>query len=85
MEYDRDLDILYIRLREGKYAFSEAANDNLVVDLGPEGEILAIELMDASEVFGRELLEKTLAAEAATITRDAQAGGKAGRHRKGVW
>ena len=68
VEYDKDLDILYIRLREGKYAFSEAASDNVIVDLGPEGEILAIELMDASKVFGRELLEKTLATEAATVT-----------------
>lgn len=68
IEYDRDLDIIYIRLKDGKYAFSEEVNENTIIDLDPEGRILAIEILDVSEVFGKELLEKTLKAEAAVIT-----------------
>jgi len=36
---------MYIRLREGKYAFSEEINENTVIDLDPEGRILAIEVI----------------------------------------
>lgn len=68
VEYDKDLDIMYIRLKEGKYAFSEEINENTVIDLDPEGKILAIEILDVSGFLGKELLQKTLKAEAAILT-----------------
>ncbi|MEM2965253.1 MAG: DUF2283 domain-containing protein [Candidatus Bathyarchaeia archaeon] len=68
VEYDKDLDIMYVRLREGKYAFSEEMNENAIIDLGDDGKILAIEILDVSKILGRELLEKMLRAEAAVLT-----------------
>ncbi|MEM2989069.1 MAG: DUF2283 domain-containing protein [Candidatus Bathyarchaeia archaeon] len=68
VEYDKDLDIMYVRLREGRYAFSEGINENAIMDLGDDGRILAIEILGASKILGRELLEKTLRAEAAALT-----------------
>lgn len=67
IEYDEDLDIMYIRLKEGKYAFSEEINENTVIDLDPDGRILAIEILDVCDVLGKELLRKTLKAEAAVL------------------
>jgi hypothetical protein len=37
VEFDKDLDIMYLRLREGKYAFSEEINENVVIDLAQWG------------------------------------------------
>ncbi len=68
VEYDRDLDIMYIRLKDGRYAFTEEINKNTLLDLDPEGRILAIEIHDVSDFLGEELLQKTLKAEAAVLT-----------------
>jgi len=68
VEYDKDLDIMYIRLKEGRYAFSEEINENTVIDLDSDGRILAIEILDVSDFLGEELLRKTLKAEAAILT-----------------
>lgn len=67
IEYDKKLDIMYIRFKEGKYAFSEELNENAIIDLDERGRILALELLDISKIFGRELLEKMLKAEEAVI------------------
>jgi uncharacterized protein YuzE len=68
VEYDKDLDILYIRLKKGKYAFSEDINKNTIIDLDPDGRILAIEILDVSDFLGKELIKKTLKSEAAVLT-----------------
>ncbi len=59
---------MYIRLKEGQYAFSEEINGNALLDLDAEGKILAIEILDVSGFLGKELLEKTLKAEEAVLT-----------------
>jgi len=59
---------LYIRLKEGKYAFSEEINEDTVIDLDQEGSFLAIEIFDVSGFLGKELLQKTLKVEAAVLT-----------------
>jgi uncharacterized protein YuzE len=68
VEYDKDLDTMYIRLKEGKYAFSEEINENALLDLDPQGKILAIEIRDVSDFLGEDLLQKTLKAEEAVLT-----------------
>jgi len=68
IEYDKKLDIMYIRFKEGTYAFSEELNENAIIDIDENGRMLAIELLDISKVFGLELLKKMLKAEAAVIT-----------------
>jgi uncharacterized protein YuzE len=54
-------------LREGKYAFSEEINENAIIDLGGDGKILAIEILDVSRILGQELLQKMLAADEALL------------------
>lgn len=68
VSYDKDLDALYIRLREGGYAFSEEVNQNTIIDLDAGGRIMAVEILDVSDFFGKKLLQKTLRAEAARVT-----------------
>ena len=68
VEYDKDLDIMYIKLKAGKYAFTEEINNNTLLDLDPQGKILALEIHDVSTFLGEELLQKTLKAEAALLT-----------------
>lgn len=68
VEYDKDMDILYIRIREDKYGFSEEINENTIIDFSVDGKILAIEVLDVSKILGRDLLNKTLTAEAAILT-----------------
>ncbi len=68
VEYDKDLDIMHIKLKDGKYAFSEDINQNAIIDLDQDGRILAIEILDVSDFLGKELVEKTLRAEAAILT-----------------
>ena len=68
IEYDKDLDIMYVRFRSDKYAFSEEINENTIIDFDVNGRILAIEILDISKILGQKLLEKTLVAEAATLT-----------------
>ena len=68
VEYDRGLDILYMRLKKGKYAFSEEISEKAILDLDAEGRILAGEILDVSGCLGEELLQKTLKAEAAILT-----------------
>jgi len=67
-EYDKDSDIAYVRFKEGKYAFSEGMNENVIIDLDIDGKILAIEILSISKVLGRELLKKMLRAETAILT-----------------
>jgi len=58
VEYGRGTDVLYIRIKGGRYASSEEINENVVIDLDKEGRILAIEIPDASSTLGKEILEK---------------------------
>jgi len=59
---------MYVRFREGKYAFSEEINENAIIDLSDDGKILAIEILDVSKILGQDLLQRTLKAEAAALT-----------------
>ena len=51
IEHDKDVDIMYIKLKEGKYAFSEEINDSALMDLDPEGRTIAVEVHDGSQTF----------------------------------
>jgi hypothetical protein len=36
IEYDKDVDIMYIKLKEGKYTFSEEINDSAMMTSTPK-------------------------------------------------
>jgi len=52
IEYSRDVDALYIRLREAKIADSMDIEEGVTVDLDENGHIVGLEILDASERIG---------------------------------
>jgi uncharacterized protein YuzE len=49
IEYSKDVDALYIRLREAKITDSMDIEEGVTVDLDEKGHIVGIEILDASE------------------------------------
>ena len=57
IEYSKDVDALYIRLREARIVDSEDLAEGITVDLDEQGHIVGIEILDASEkIDAAELL-----------------------------
>jgi uncharacterized protein YuzE len=46
--YDTRADAMYIQLREGEFARNKEVEEGVILDLGTEGELLGIELLEAS-------------------------------------
>lgn len=49
IEYSKDVDALYIRLRSAKVADSRDIEEGVTIDLDEKGHIVGIEILDASE------------------------------------
>jgi uncharacterized protein YuzE len=49
IEYSKNVDALYIRLREAKIVDSMDIEEGVTVDLDEKGHIVGIEILDASE------------------------------------
>lgn len=49
IEYSKNVDALYIKLREAKIADSMDIEEGVTVDLDEGGHIVGIEILDASE------------------------------------
>lgn len=47
--YDSKADALYIRLKEGTFSKNKEVEPGIVLDLGPNDQLLGIEILDASE------------------------------------
>ena len=45
VEYDEDLDIMQIKLKDGKYAFSEDINKNTIMDQIQTGTFLPLKFL----------------------------------------
>ncbi|MDG6901928.1 MAG: DUF2283 domain-containing protein [Nitrososphaerota archaeon] len=45
LEFDKDADALYLRLKNGRVSSSEPLADNMVVDLDSKKKVLGIELL----------------------------------------
>jgi uncharacterized protein YuzE len=62
--YDKETDTLSIILRAGKMAESDETRPGLILDYGKSGELLSLELLDASEqVTAPQSVEFALADE----------------------
>ena len=48
ISYDRKADALYIRLRTGKFGTNKEVEEGVVLDLGEDGALLGIEVLEAS-------------------------------------
>lgn len=49
IKYDRKVDALYFTLAKGKYSDSVKVSENVMVDKDAKGNILGIEVLEASE------------------------------------
>ena len=49
IEYSKDIDALYIKLREAKITDSRDIEEGVTVDLDENGHIVGLEILDASE------------------------------------
>ena len=45
VEFDPEVNALYIRLKDGKVKTSEPLADNIIVDLDENGDVLGIEIL----------------------------------------
>ena len=56
IEYDAEVDALYIRLRPAPEGGVEnrPVSEDVIADYGPDGKLVGIEILDASAVLGEE-------------------------------
>ena len=57
IDYDTVADAIYFTVKEGKVAKSMKVDERLVVDLSATGDVLGMELLDASSKQGQDLQE----------------------------
>ena len=48
VSYDKTVDAMYIRLRDGKIKGTVKVNDRLLIDVDNKGNTIGVELLDAS-------------------------------------
>ena len=58
IKYVKDVDILNIELQEGEFVYSEEIGEGVILDIGRNGDILSIEIIDATKRLGKEVAEK---------------------------
>ena len=56
--YDKEADAMYIEFRSGEFASNKKVDDLTIIDLDEEGNMLGIEILDASKRIPSESLEK---------------------------
>lgn len=65
-EYDRDVDAAYIYLEypieEGQVKKTIELNDNIIVDFDESGKLIGVEILNASKVINKKVLEEGVAA-----------------------
>jgi uncharacterized protein YuzE len=50
LEFDDEVNALYVRLRKGKISSTEPLADNIAVDLDKDGNLLGLELLLPQEI-----------------------------------
>ena len=58
IKYVKDIDVLNIELQEGKFEYSEEISEGVILDLSQSGDILSIEIVDATKRLGKEVADK---------------------------
>lgn len=51
--YDKKVDAMYIKLKVGSYDHTKKVTDDILVDVNKKGEILGLEILDASRNIGK--------------------------------
>lgn len=58
VRYWKDIDVLDIIVKKGRYKFSETVAKGVILDISRSGEILGIEIHQATEKLARPLARK---------------------------
>ena len=58
IKYIKDIDILNIELKEKQFEYSYELGEGIILDLSGDGEILGIEIIDASKRLGEDIAAK---------------------------
>lgn len=69
--YDTKADALYIKLKDGEFRKNREVDPGLVLDLGDNGELLGIEILDASTKLDMSDITKVSIEMPLDITRAA--------------
>lgn len=58
IEYDKEVDALYIRIQEKKVARTKEVEEGINLDFDAEGKVIGLEIIGATERYSREDLFK---------------------------
>ena len=51
ISYDPNYDVMYLKFSDGKIVDTIEVEVNVLIDYGPQGEIMGIEIIDASKLI----------------------------------
>ena len=51
ISYDPNYDVMYLKFSDGKIVDTIEVEANVLIDYGPQGEIMGIEIIDASKLI----------------------------------
>ena len=49
IEYDKEIDAKYVRIKDGKISYTKAQKDWLIFDYNENNEVLGVEILDVSK------------------------------------
>ena len=58
IKYVKDIDVLNIELQEGNFKYSQEIGEGVILDIGKNGDILSIEIVDATKRLEKEVADK---------------------------
>jgi len=58
IKYWKDIDVLNIEVKKGDYEYSEEVADGVTLDLSKEGDIISIEILDATKRMDRPIANR---------------------------
>jgi len=58
VKYVKDIDVLTIELQDGEYEHSEEIGEGVILDIGKNGDILSVEIIDATKRLQKDVADK---------------------------
>ena len=53
ISYDKKVDAMYIQLKKGSYDRTKKVSEDILIDVGKNGDVLGLEILDAGKILGR--------------------------------
>jgi len=65
IKYWKDIDVLNIEVKKGKYEYSEEVAEGVILDISKEGDLIGVEILDATKKMEKPVAEKIISKYAA--------------------